>query len=305
MSLAATSFPALGTTAVVAVAEPHGLDRARRVLADHLHAIDEACSRFRSDSELVRLNAGSGRPVAVSSLLFEAVRVSLDVARLTDGLVDPTLGANLRLAGYDRTFAEVRLRGGFTASFPPVAGWRSVGLDEERSTVRAPAGVELDLGATAKAFAADRAAAAATAAAGCGVLVALGGDVAVAGPPPAGGWPVRIADDHAAPLDGPGPVVAISAGGIASSSTRIRRWATSGGELHHILDPRTGRPAETPWRTISAAAASCVAANAASTAAVVLGDAAPSWLAAHGVPARLVAGDGRVASVNGWPAEGP
>ena len=208
--------------------------------------------------ELARLNAASGRPGAVSPLLFEAVRVSLDVARLTAGWSTRRSGRISASRATTATFAEVRLRGGFTASFPPVAGWRSVGLDEERSTVRAPAGVELDLGATAKAFAADRAAAAATAAAGCGVLVALGGDVAVAGPPPAGGWPVRIADDHAAPLDGPGPVVAISAGGIASSSTQIRRWATSGGELHHILDPRTGRPAETPWRTVSAAAASCV-----------------------------------------------
>ncbi len=299
------SFPALGTTALVAVAEPWALTSARRILEDELAAVDRACSRFRHDSELARVNAAGGAAVEVGPRLFEAVQVALDVAALTGGLVDPTVGATLRLAGYDSTFAELRLRDGrlVHATFPAVAGWRSVTVDRRRRTVRAPNGTELDLGATAKALAADRAAAAAAAATGAGVLVSLGGDVAVAGEAPNGGWPVRIADDHAAPLDGPGPVVAIAAGGLASSGTHVRRWTTAGGELHHIIDPRTARPAETPWRTVTVAASSCVRANAASTAAVVLGESAPGWLAASGLPARLAAEDGTVATVNDWPAE--
>ena len=135
-----------------------------------------------------------------------------------------------------------------------------------------------------------------------GVLVSLGGDVAVAGAPPPRGWPVRIADDHAAPLDGSGPVVSVVAGGLASSGTQVRRWTTAGGALHHIIDPRTAKPAVTPWRTVSVAGASCVQANAASTAAIVLGESATAWLEEASLPARLVAADGAVTTVNGWPA---
>ena len=306
--IASASFPALGTTVLVAVAEPRTLGRARRVLEEELASVDAACSRFRSDSELALLNRSAGSAVRVSGRLFEAVRTAIDASALTDGLVDPTVGATLRLAGYDRTFAEIRLRDGrlVRPSFAPVAGWASVVLDPRRRTVRVPRGVELDLGATAKAQAADAAAQAAAEATGSAVLVSLGGDVAVAGDPPENGWPVRIADDHAAPLDGPGPVVSIVAGGLASSGTRVRRWATAGGELHHIIDPRTARPAVTPWRTVSVAAACCVEANAASTAAIVLGGSALGWLERRRLPARLAAEDGAVATVNGWPpAEAP
>ena len=299
------SFQALGTTATVAVTRPEALARSRELLERELDAIDLACSRFRPDSELVHLNAASGGDVAVSGLLLEAVRVALHAAEASGGLVDPTVGKTMRLAGYDKPMTVVRTRDGrlFRPSFEPAAGWRKIELDEARSTVRAPKGVELDLGATAKALAADRAASAAARATGAGVLVSLGGDVAVAGEAPPGGWPIRIADDHAAPLDGPGPVVSVHSGGLASSGTTVRRWATAGGELHHIVDPRTGRPANSPWRTVTVAAASCVDANTASTAALVLGDGAPAWLDERRLPSRLVRLDGSVACVGAWPAE--
>jgi FAD:protein FMN transferase len=305
VSVASESFAVLGTGALLAVAEPTALPAARAILDEQLAAIDLACSRFRPDSELSTINAAGGREVEVGPLCLETVSVALRVAELTQGLVDPTVGANLRFAGYDCTFAELQLRDGrrVHASFPPVAGWRTVRIDRARRTVMVPAGVELDLGASAKAHAADRASSAAAAAVGCGVLVSLGGDIAVAGEPPKGGWPIRVADDHAAPLDGPGPVVAITDGGLASSGTHVRRWTTAGGELHHIVDPRTGRPAVTPWKTVTVAAASCVLANAASTAAIVLGEDAPAWLGECGAPARLVREEGTAAAVNGWPAD--
>ena len=301
---AAASFPALGTTAVVVVVDPSGLDAARAAVEDELAAIDVACSRFRDDSELMRVNASAGRTVHVGPLLLEALRVALRASDATDGIVSPALGRSLRLAGYDRDFRLVAHRDadGFDARFEARAPQR-VELDEERSTVRVPPGFELDLGATAKALAADRGARAAHEAAGCGVLVSLGGDVAVAGDAPPGGWSVRIADDHAAALDASGPAVALSGGGLASSGTTVRRWRSADAELHHIVDPRTGRPADTPWRTVSVAAASCVDANVASTAAVVLGDAAPAWLTERGLPARLVARDGGAVCVGGWPED--
>jgi FAD:protein FMN transferase len=176
-------------------------------------------------------------------------------------------------------------------------------MDPERRAVRVPAGSELDLGATAKALVADRAASSACAAAGCGVLVSLGGDVAVAGEPPSRGWPIRVADDHAAGLDAPGPVVSIAGGGLATSSTAVRRWRAGEVELHHIIDPRTGRSAVTPWRTVTVAAATCVDANVAATAAIVLGGDAPAWLAARALAARLVSETGAATCAAGWPAE--
>jgi thiamine biosynthesis lipoprotein len=299
------SFPALGTTATVAVTDPEALAPARAVLARELEAIDLACSRFRSDSELVRLNAASGTEVEVSKLLLEAVRVALHAAEASGGLVDPTVANTMRLAGYDRPMTVVRARDGrlFRPSFERAAGWRTIQLDESRRTVRAPKGVELDLGATAKALAADRAAHAASGMTVAGVLVSLGGDIAVAGEPPPGGWSIRLADDHAAPLDAPGPAVSVYSGGLASSGTTVRRWATAGGELHHIVDPRTGRPTNSPWRTVTVAAASCVDANTASTAALVLGEDAPAWLDERRLPSRLVRLDGSVACVGSWPAE--
>ena len=186
----------------------------------------------------------------------------------------------------------------FRPRFEVAPGWRCVELDEANRTVRTPVGVELDLGATAKAFAADRAAQVAAAAAGSGVLVSLGGDIAVAGSIPDGGWPVGIADDHAG---SPAETVTIRSGGLATSSVTVRRWSSEDAELHHLIDPRTGRSASSPWRTATVAARTCVDANAAATAAIILDDAAPQWLAARHLPARLVARSGAVARVQDWP----
>ena len=295
-----TTFPALGTTATL-VAPQDGHDRALHVLREELRAIDGACSRFRPDSEVVALNRAAGRPVEVSELFLEALDAAVRAARLTAGLVDPTVGRALRLLGYDRDYRAVapdgpRLRFQMT----PVPGWAAVSVDRERRLVTVPAGVELDFGATAKALCADRAARRAAVECGGGVLVSLGGDISVAGPAPDGGWPIGVTDDHAEPLGGGGCTVAISSGGLATSSTAVRRWRRGGAELHHLVDPRTGGSASPCWRTVSVAAASCLDANTASCAAVVMGAAAADWLAERSLPARLVGIDGRVVTVAGW-----
>ena len=302
--MTSASFPALGTTATVIVARERGLDLARGLLARELAAIDGACSRFRRDSELERANARAGERIRIGPLLAEAVRVALDAAAATGGIVTPAIGAAVAAAGYDRTFRLVRARASWTirAVRPDAEAWRAVEIDVDAGTLLVPSGVALDLGATAKALAADRAAATIARCVGP-VLVSLGGDIAVAGDPPPGGWVVRIADDHRASLDSAGPTVAIARGGLATSSTTVRRWRTDRGDAHHVIDPRTGRPAATPWRTVSVTAASCVDANAGALAALVLGDAAPAWLAARAVHARLVADDGAVVRVGAWPAD--
>lgn len=310
-------WEALGTTAVLVVADERKLGSARAIVEQELQALDVACSRFRDDSDLTRANANAGRAVKVQPLLVEAVEVALRAARLTDGDVDPTVGLALELAGYDRDWGLLEkltqpdeLPGAKTegSSQPKItvrarAGWQAIELDSRHSTIRIPLGVKLDLGATAKAWAADRAGQAVFEATGCGTLVGLGGDISVAGPSPSGGWQVHVTDDHRDGLMGPGQRVVIRGGGLATSSTTARRWRHEGEAMHHIIDPRTGHPASSPWRTVSVAAISCVDANIASTAALLRGEDGPRWLAELGMPARLVGQDGEVLTVGSWPEQ--
>ncbi|MGZ5300980.1 MAG: FAD:protein FMN transferase [Actinomycetota bacterium] len=299
---ASTSFPALGTTAVV-VAAPDDLNAAVNAVGRELDDIDRTCSRFRADSDLSRVNEAGGAWTTVDGLLVEAVEVALRAAAVTDGMVDPTVGEAMLRIGYDRDFSEIAWDGPAlpsTASWLAAPLWRLIEIRRDRSQIRAPRGVWLDLGSTAKALAADRAAARAADVIGAGVLVSLGGDIAVAGGGPEGGWFVGIADDHRGDPE-PGETIAIVEGGLATSSTTVRRWARGGRSVHHIVDPRTGLPAREVWRTVSVCAASCVDANTASTAAIVLGEDAPTWLVAQGLPCRLVRLDGGIERVCGWP----
>jgi thiamine biosynthesis lipoprotein len=298
--IASARWSCWGGTAVVAVRESHALAAARRAVEETIEAFDAACSRFRPDSELARVNAAAGSAVAIGPVLHDAVGAALRAARLTDGDVDPTVGTALIALGYDRDFDE--LRPPSRVSFAAVAGWRTVVLDTD--TMRLAPGVSLDLGATAKALAADRAAEAARAAAGCGALVSLSGDIAVAGEPPDGGWPIRVTDDHRSALDVPGQSITIAGGGLATSSTTVRRWQAGGNAVHHVVDPRTGAPVDGVWRTVSVTAASCLDANIASTAALVRGSGAASWLSSLGLAARLVSVDGVATHIAGWPADG-
>lgn len=290
------SFPAIGTTARVLVTTAQRLGDAVEVVSSQLEQLDDVASRFRADSEVAGL--ASGRPTAVSPLLLGLVRAALRAARLTGGAVDPTVGGALSGLGYDRDFPAVPAESAGPLVVRRVPGWWAVEVDEDAGTVQVPAGVVLDLGATAKAYAADRAARDAAAAAGCGVLVSLGGDVSVAGACPTGGWTVRLADD-ANDSDPDLPSVRIRTGGLATSSTAVRHWRRGGVGLHHILDPVTGLPADTPWRTVSVAAASCLDAQIAATATMVRG---LDWLVPTRLPARLVGHDGTVLTVGGWPA---
>ena len=330
--VSSAGFSALGTGVRVLATEPGALPAAVVAVRGELAAIDAACSRFRDDSELTYLNRLAGEPVQVSPLLFAALEAAVRACRMTGGAVDPTMGRAIRVLGYDRDFADLYSpspltgegrgggasnspspsrgegRGGGAAAQPvtlivqPAGGIGVIEMDRRTRVVRVNGGHELDLGATAKALAADRAALAAQTAAGCGVLVSIGGDLRVAGESPPDGWPVLVTDDHAAPLDGPGDVISLRSGALATSSTTVRRWRQNGTPRHHILDPSTGLPAQEHWRTVSVVAGSCVDANTAATAAIVWGERAIGWLAEHRLPARLVRADGLVTYLAGWPA---
>jgi thiamine biosynthesis lipoprotein ApbE len=298
---ASTTWQAIGVRVQLVTTAPAALEPARRLLERQLAELDLACSRFRDDAEIVRLDDAGGEAVTISPLLADAVAVALAAAEQSDGDVDPTLGARLSELGYDRDFAQLPADG------PPVRiclstrpSWRDVEFDPGSRRLRIPAGVRLDLGATAKAWAADRAAQAIAAELGTGVLVSLGGDIAVAGPTPEQGWVVDVRERQD---DARCATVAIRSGGLATSGVTARRWQRGGQWLHHVLDPRTGLPAVTPWRTVTVAGPSCLAANVASTATIVRGPSGRHALDLAGLPARLVAQNGEVVALGGWPAD--
>ncbi|HET7420667.1 MAG TPA: FAD:protein FMN transferase [Candidatus Dormibacteraeota bacterium] len=296
---------ALGSSLRVIVTRPESLRAAKAAVDEVVAAIDAAASRFRPDSELSLLNGKPDLVVKVSPLLARAIAAAMRGAELSDGAVDPTVGSAVRLSGYDADFASIPPDGAeLRIVAERIPGWRAVRFSESARTVVVPRGVELDLGATGKAFAADLAAeAAARAISGGGVLVSLGGDIAVAGEAPAGGWLIQASEDSTAPIAEGEETVAITSGGVATSGTTVRRWIRGGAVLHHIIDPATSRPVNSCWRTVTVVAATCVDANIASTAALVMGRAAIAWLESQSLSARLVDNEGVVRRVAGWPAK--
>lgn len=284
------------TQARVVVTEPEALPDAVRAARELLEDIDLAASRFRPDSEIRNLPAPEAN---LSPLLADLMSVALRAAEHTDGAVDPTIGGTLCDLGYDRDLACLDVEGSrAVVRVRRVPGWRSLTLDGQQLTW--PPGVELDLGATAKARAADLCARHIATQFGTGVLVSLGGDIATAGPAPDGGWQVRVHDSD----DDLDAHISLPAGAAVATSSTIRRtWRRGLTSVHHLIDPSTALPAEPVWRTVTVAADSCVAANTASTATIVKGRSGLAWLTAQRLPARLVDRTGAEFRLAGWPRE--
>lgn len=297
MVTATADWELWSTTARLVVTRPEALDDARRIVDGILADVELASSRFRGDAEVRRLRGG--RPTTVSPMLADLLTEALNAARSTGGAVDPTVGGTLSDLGYDRDITLLDLTGERpVARVRRTPGWGSVALDGDRLTL--PEGVELDLGATAKAVAADRCARAVHDRLGTGVLLSLGGDIATAGSPRDHDWQVLVQDTE----KDPAAHVALSPGMALATSSSVRRtWRRGAETAHHVVDPTTSRPARTPWRTVSVVAATCAEANAAATATLAKGPEGSDWLAAQGLPARLVGQDLRVRLLHGWPQE--
>ncbi len=307
---AADRWSLWSTTAFLAVEEPALLPEARQIADVLLADVTQACSRFVPDSDLSRANARAGRWVEAGPLLVAATATAVRAAQATDGLVDPCLGRPLVSLGYDRDLAEltpIAAPHGAPASLPSqvIGGtplrdaWKELRWREDAICV--PAGVALDLGATAKAFAADLVAETVADLLECRTVVALGGDVRVVDPSGTERpWRIRVTER---PGDRHGVEVEVH-GAIATSTTLVRRWRSPEGHpRHHLLDPRSGLPVSGPFRTATALGATAVAANTATTAALVLGAHAPQWLAEREVTARLVTVSGVPVPVAAWPAD--
>ena len=289
-----------GTYVHLQVDDPAMLDPARAVTRVVLAEVDRACSRFRGDSDLVRANRSPGRWVQVDPLLAAATSVARLAAELTDGLVNPCVGRALVALGSDADLQDVYRRGRSPLGpLPPPSpdAWRDLRVRED--AIMVPRGCALDLGATAKAWAADVVVGSVVDRLGCRVLVSLGGDLRVGGPD-GRPWLVRVSEGRD---DEQGQLVEVSGGGMATSTTTLRRWAGPVGEVHHLIDPRTNLPVSGPLRTVTAAGVSCLAANIASTAALVLGGQALPWLEQREVSARLVHAGGLVTTTTTWPLD--
>jgi thiamine biosynthesis lipoprotein len=248
-----TRFRAMGTDVHVLAVEtfPDVLDVAEHAIRN----LERRWSRFLDTSEISTLNRSQGRPVVVSADTFELVTRSVTAWEATGGRFDPTVEAALAAHGYDRDFAEVtRAVSTAPASVAPAPGLAGIDLVPVANAVTLPAGVTIDPGGIGKGLAADLTADLLLASGARGALVNLGGDLrAVGRPPSADGWIVTVDDPICS--DRELLRLAIPEGAVATSSRLLRSWRTSVGEAHHLIDPRTGRPAVTEVVAVTVVAA--------------------------------------------------
>jgi len=296
-----TTFNVWGMSGTVATQRPEHLADAERRLWHWIGAIDAACNRFDPASEISRLNRAGGETFEVS----ETFELALDAARrsyeATEGLCDPTVLPALLALGYDRDYDLVAQRSDATASpTGPSPGLAALHWDRDAHTVALDPGCQIDLGASAKALCADLVVA--DLAERGGVIVEIGGDVALSGQGHDGPWAVGVSDTLA--LTGREPRISIAKGGIATSSTGTRTWRIEGQTANHVIDPRTGWFAHGDYTTASVSASSCVLANAFATAALLWDEDAVFHIAQAGWSARLVRMDGTVEFIGGWPEDG-
>ena len=293
-----TAWTDWSCTVRITVDEPSSLGQAAALTASLMFDVARAVDRFDPDSELSRANDRAGTLTPVSRLCRQIVHRALELAAETEGACDPTTGAFVLAAGYHRDIAEVRASPPATATAVESLrrpDWRAVHLDSRFDLLTVPAGMRLDLGAVAKAWTADEAARRIALVLGCSALVEVGGDLAVAGG--RADWQVLVSE--LAEQDG--QCINLRHGGVATSSTLARRWTSSTGPAHHIIDPRTRRPATSTWRSATVWAPTTAQANAWSTAAIVLGTDVLPLLERRTLAARLVDTTGRVRFAGDWP----
>jgi thiamine biosynthesis lipoprotein len=298
------SFPCMGSKVRLIIGPPtdpalppaeEAADQVRAWLENY----DRRLSRFRPDSELSLLNGDLREAVPASPLLRAAVGAAVWAARVTDGLVDPTLVGALEAVGYDRSRAG-RKPASLTAALSaaperhpakpdPRAGWGLVEIDDAAGLIRRPVGLRLDNGGTGKGLAADSAAELL-----CGYsrfLIDCGGDIRVGGPDAvARPYSIGVQDplSHRRPF-----TLRLGQGAVATSGIDTRIWQRADGSYaHHVLDPSTGRPAWTGLVGVTALGPSALAAETSAKQALLSGPSgARLVLAAHG--GRLVHDDGR------------
>lgn len=269
------------------------LEQASAIVRSVMLDVELAASRFREDSEVSKLM--SGEPREGSPVLIAIITVAIEAAEATNGILDPTLGRMMRAWGYNEEVPQQPVPQPSIVIDRP-SNWKDITINN--NVVSVPQGVLIDLGATAKAWASDQASQRIWQELHLPCVIGIGGDLAIAGPADFR----TIIEVAESPAD-PAVAVVVGPGGLATSSTVRRKWTVANTTAHHIMDPRTHAPAAGMWRTATVMAATCVAANHAATAAIVMGEPARRWLASLQLPARLIAHTEEVTYVGNWPQD--
>jgi thiamine biosynthesis lipoprotein len=243
---------------------------------------EQSLTRFNTSSDLCKLNRSAGRPQRVSALLFDVVETSLWAASATDGVFDPSLLQRMKAIGYDRSFEQIAHSDRPISALPPPrpGAYRGIALDRARGEIYLPPDVQLDLGGIGKGWTVDRAA---DWLAGKGpFLINAGGDLyAYDAPPGQPGWSIGLADPWQPARDL--LRLRVRQRAVATSTTSRRRWQRGGRTLHHLIDPRTGQPAESDVVSVTVVAHRAALAEVFAKTALILGaEAGLAWL--HSIP---------------------
>ena len=288
-------FTTWGVSGTLVVDNENYAALAEETLWRWIAAGDHAVNRFLPTSEVNAINADPRSTHDVSDEFIAFFDAALESYDVSEGLCTPTVLDALEAWGYDADIDVVQREGrSVPLTVSPAVSFTTVALDRNARRL-SPNGVRLDFGASAKAFVADQVAR--EVGRHTPVLVELGGDVAVGGA--VRPWSVGVAED----AEHIGAPIGITSGGVATSSTLVRNWSSGTARAHHIIDPRTGAPVISTWRTVSVAADSCLTANALSTASLLWGEEALYYVTQAGWSARFVDHDGKVLCVGGWPQE--
>jgi len=291
-------FRAMGTTISLLLPQRQA-EKGVQIVRDLFTRWEQKLSRFLPESELSRLNQRAGIPVAVSELLYTVLATALAAAQATDGVYDPTLLNQLIQLGYDRSFDELPTLG----SASPIAGepggrWKAIKVDPIYRLVTLPFGTKLDLGGIAKGMAVDAALEKLRLYGIRSAMVNAGGDLAVLGTPRVlGQWPIAV----------PGRegfwTIPLHSGSVATSGIAHRHWQQGATQRHHLLDPRTGLPAQSDLWSVTVVADHCEQGEIAAKVAFILGaQAGADFLRRHNIAGLLVHEDGTWETVDPWPA---
>lgn len=293
------AFRAMGTNISLLLPEQQSV-QGTEIVRTLFTEWEQTLSRFLPESELSRLNQHAGTATAVSELLYAVLATALTAAQTTEGVYDPALLEQLTQIGYDRTFDELR-PAHFSPLFPgePGGGWRGIRVDSIHRSVKLPRGIKLDFGGIAKGMAVDAAIEQLRQSGINSALVNAGGDLAVLGLPPA-------AEVWSLAVPGRGRenswTIPLRSGAIATSGIAYRRWWQGETLWHHLLDPRTGLPAESDLWSVTVVADRCEQAEVAAKVAFIRGSQrGEDFLQKRHLAALLVRNDGTWETVAPWP----
>ncbi len=232
---------ASGVQVLVVDGPSRAADIARRVLDE----LEHAWSRFIDDSDISRINHANGQPVAVQRSTLRLVATMVSAWRMSEGRYDPTILRSLMDSGYVASIDDPAARTTLPEGKPGSSGAANeIVIDPDKQQVQVPAGMTIDAGGVGKGLAADLLASELLFSGAAGALVSIGGDLAAVGTTPEpDGWRISV-EDHRNPA-GVLAKVFVSGGGVATSSTRTRRWRHQGHDRHHVIDPRTGDQSDT------------------------------------------------------------